>query len=131
MGMLMSWLVSLAAHVSFPPAACAHQLAALPMRSPFGAWGSVLGFVLIIVAFLETVWHSRLTLISGGVYMVGLTAAYFLLRKKSDRRLVWTIADSRFRLGGQLNLVAEGRRNINRAVSGTFQACRRHAIGPA
>jgi hypothetical protein len=39
------------------------------------------GFVLIIVAILQTGWHSHLTLISGVVYMVVLTAAYFLLKK--------------------------------------------------
>ena len=58
------------------------QLAALPMRSPLGAWGSALGFVLILVAVLETGWHSHLTLISGAVYMVVLTAAYFVLKKR-------------------------------------------------
>jgi hypothetical protein len=53
----------------------------LPLRSPLGAWGSAVGFVLIIVAVLETGWHSHLTLISGGIYLVVLTAAYFLLKK--------------------------------------------------
>jgi AAT family amino acid transporter len=81
-GMLLAWLVSLAAHVSFRQNLRPEQVAALPMRSPLGAWGSALGFVLIIVAILETSWHSRLTLISSAVYMVGLTAAYFLLKKK-------------------------------------------------
>jgi amino acid transporter, AAT family len=83
-GMLLSWLVSLAAHVKFRQKLSPSQLAALPMRSPLGAWGSALGFVLIIVAFLETGWHSHLTLISGGVYMVVLTAAYFLLKAASQ-----------------------------------------------
>ena len=81
-GMLLSWLVSLAAHVKFRQRLSASQLAALPMRSPMGAWGSVLGFVLIIVALLETGWNSHMTLISGAVYVVGLTAAYFLLKRK-------------------------------------------------
>jgi len=81
-GMLLSWLVSLAAHVKFRQKLSPSQLAALPMRSPLGAWGSVLGFGLIIAAFLETGWHSHLTLISGAVYMVVLTAAYFLLRNR-------------------------------------------------
>lgn len=80
-GMLLSWLVSLAAHVKFRQKISASELAALPMRSPLGAWGSALGFVLIIVAILQTGWHSHLTLISGTVYMVVLTAAYFLLKK--------------------------------------------------
>jgi hypothetical protein len=52
------------------------------MRSPLGAWGSALGFVLIIVAILETGWNSHLTLISGAVYMVVLTAAYFILKRR-------------------------------------------------
>ena len=81
-GMLLSWLVSLAAHVKFRQQLSASQIAALPMRSPLGAWGSALGFVLIMVAVLETGWSSHLTLISGAVYMVVLTAAYFLLKKR-------------------------------------------------
>ena len=80
-GMLLAWLVSLAAHVKFRQTISAAELAALPMRSPLGAWGSALGFVLILGAILETGWHSHLTLISGAVYMVVLTAAYFLLKK--------------------------------------------------
>jgi amino acid transporter, AAT family len=80
-GMLLAWLVSLAAHVKFRQRISASELAALPMRSPLGAWGSALGFVLILVAILETGWHSHLTLISGAVYMVVLTAAYFALKK--------------------------------------------------
>ncbi len=80
-GMLLSWLVSLAAHVKFRQKISASELATLPMRSPLGAWGSAVGFVLIIVAILQTGWHSHLTLISGAVYMVVLTAAYFLLKK--------------------------------------------------
>ncbi len=81
-GLLLSVLVSLAAHVSFRRRVTASQLAALPMRSPLGAGGSILGFLLIIVAVLETSWHSRLTLVSIFGYMVVLTGAYFLLKKK-------------------------------------------------
>jgi AAT family amino acid transporter len=81
MGLLLAWLVSLAAHVKFRQRLSSSQIAALPMRSPLGAWGSALGFVLILVAVLETGWHSHLTLISGAVYVVGLTAVYFLLKK--------------------------------------------------
>ena len=76
-GMLLAWLVSLAAHIQFRRKLSPSQLASLPMRSPLGAWGSALGFVLILVALLETGWKSHLTLISGGVYMIVLTAAYF------------------------------------------------------
>ncbi len=84
-GLLLSWLVSLAAHVKFRQRLSADQLAALPMRSPLGAWGSALGFVLVILAFLET---GHLTLISGAVYMIVLTAAYFLLKKAHQKRTI-------------------------------------------
>jgi amino acid transporter, AAT family len=81
-GLLLAWLVSLAAHVRFRQRLSADQLAALPMRSPLGAWGSAVGFVLIILALLETGWTSHLTLISGVVYMAVLTGAYFLLKRQ-------------------------------------------------
>ncbi len=81
-GLLLAWLVSLAAHVKFRQRLSVQQLAALPMRSPLGAWGSAVGFVLIILAFLETGWKSHLTLISGAVYMAVLTGAYFLLKRQ-------------------------------------------------
>ena len=83
-GMLLSWLVSLAAHVSFRRKISPEQLAALPLRSPLGAWGSALGFVLIIVSIFKT--NSRLALISGAVFLVVLTLAYWLIR---PRRALW------------------------------------------
>jgi len=87
-GMLLSWLVGLAAHVKFRRQLSPDQLAALPMRSPLGAWGSVLGFVLIIVSILEIGWSSHLTLISGAAYIVVLSAAYWLMKKnRSERRM--------------------------------------------
>jgi L-asparagine transporter-like permease len=87
-GMLLSWLVGLAAHVKFRRQLSPHQLEALPMRSPLGAWGSVLGFVLIIVSVLEIGWSSHLTLISGAAFIVVLTAAYWLMKKnRSERRM--------------------------------------------
>ena len=52
------------------------------MRSPFGAWGSATGFVLVIAAILEAGVKSHLTLISGAVYMVLLTVAYWLIQKR-------------------------------------------------
>jgi len=79
-GMLLSWLVSLAAHVKFRRRASVAQLAALPMRSPFGPWGSIIGFILVIAAILESGLKSHLTLISGAVYMVVLSLAYLLIK---------------------------------------------------
>jgi amino acid transporter, AAT family len=79
-GMLLSWLVSLAAHVSFRRRISPEQLAALPLRSPLGAWGSALGFILIIIAVFET--NSRVALISGAVFMIVLTLAYWWIRPR-------------------------------------------------
>ena len=87
-GMLLSWLVSLAAHVVFRRRISADALAALPMRSPFGAWGSAIGFVMVIAAILESGVKSHLTLISGAVYMVLLTVAYWLIRARRRSREV-------------------------------------------
>jgi amino acid transporter, AAT family len=80
-GMLLSWLVSLAAHVNFRRQLSPAQISALPMRTPLGAWGSALGFVLLVIAILESGWKSHLSLISGAAYIVCLTIAFFLLRR--------------------------------------------------
>ena len=64
-GLLLSWLVSLAAHVRFRNG-----------RAP----ASALGFVLVVLAIGKTWWDSRLALLSGLVYLVILNAAYFLIR---------------------------------------------------
>ncbi|MGH9538444.1 MAG: amino acid permease, partial [Terriglobales bacterium] len=85
-GILLAWLVSLAAHVKFRRRLSESELANLPIRSPLGAWGSAVGFALIIVAVLEAGWQSHLTLISGAVYLVVLTAAYYLLRRNQAEK---------------------------------------------
>jgi len=85
-GMLLSWLVSLAAHVNFRRRLSPAQVAALPLRSPMGAWGSALGFVLVIAAILESGLRSHLTLISGAIYIVGLSVVYWFLRKARTAR---------------------------------------------
>jgi L-asparagine transporter-like permease len=85
-GMLLSWLVTLAAHVRFRQQLSAEELAALPMRSPLGSWGSIAGFMLVLVAILESGLKSQLTLISGAVYIIVLTAAYFALKHSPRRR---------------------------------------------
>ena len=40
-GMILSWLVSLAAHINFRRRRTPAELAALPLRSPLGQWGSI------------------------------------------------------------------------------------------
>jgi amino acid transporter, AAT family len=85
-GMLLSWLVSLAAHVSFRRRLCAAEVSSLPMRSPFGAWGSIVGFILVLVAIVEQ--GSRLALVSGAAFLVLLTIAYFVLKDIRRKRTI-------------------------------------------
>jgi AAT family amino acid transporter len=81
-GLMLSWWVSLAAHVSFRRRISSGQLAALPMRSPLGIWGSVLGFTLVTAATLKTWWDSQVSLLSGMSTLLLLTAAYLFLRSR-------------------------------------------------
>jgi L-asparagine transporter-like permease len=64
-GLLLSWLVSLAAHARFRQG-----------RAP----GSVIGFVLVVLAIAKTWWDSRLAFLSGLVYLLILNAVYLLIR---------------------------------------------------
>jgi len=80
-GLILSWVVSLAAHVSFRWRLTREGVAALPMRSPLGLWGSVLGFVLVSIAVLHTLFASRVNAIGGLTFLAALTLAYFLLKR--------------------------------------------------
>ena len=80
-GLILSWVVSLAAHVNFRRGLTPQQVDALPMRSPLGMGGSMLGFVLVSAAILQTLRQSRTNLVSGLVFLLGLTVAYFLLKR--------------------------------------------------
>ena len=80
-GLILSWVVSLAAHVSFRWRLTREEVTALPMRSPIGLWGSVLGFVLVSIAVLHTLFASRINAIGGLTFLAALTVAYFLLER--------------------------------------------------
>jgi AAT family amino acid transporter len=82
-GLMLSWLVSLAAHVACRRQMSSDQVKALAMRSPVGAWGSILGLTLVTAAILKTWWDSRVSLISGVSALLILTVAYVFL-KSSD-----------------------------------------------
>ena len=83
-GMILSWLVSLAAHVSFRHRLSPRQLTELPMRSPLGGWGSAFGFAVLTAAVLKTWWDSRVNLVSGLTLFVALTLAYFVIRQNRN-----------------------------------------------
>jgi len=86
-GLMLSWLVSLAAHISFRRRVTSDQITALPMRSPLGAWGSLLGLTLVTAAILKTWWDSRVSLLSGLSTLLILTVAYMFLRASNKTLL--------------------------------------------
>jgi L-asparagine transporter-like permease len=83
-GMILSWVVSLAAHVSFRRRTKPEDLQALPLHSPLGGWGSAVGFTVICAVILKGWWDSRVNLVSGVLYLLLLTLAWWMI--KSSRR---------------------------------------------
>jgi len=82
-GGMLAWWVALAAHVRFRARLSRDDVARLPMRSPGGALASQLGFVVLALAIASTWWvdQSRITIVSGGPYLLVLTAAYWMTRR--------------------------------------------------
>jgi len=79
-GMILSWLVSLAAHVNFRRRRTPEELAALPLRSPLGQWGSILGFVMVTIALVQTWLYPLMNLWSGLTCIGALVLAYVLVK---------------------------------------------------
>jgi L-asparagine transporter-like permease len=80
-GMMLSWLVSLAAHIVFRAWLSPESAAALPLRSPMKGWGSIIGLTVVTAVILKGWWDSRVNLVSGVLYLVLLTIAYFVIRR--------------------------------------------------
>jgi amino acid transporter, AAT family len=83
-GLMLSWLVSLAAHVNFRRRRSAQELAALPLHSPLGIWGSILGFVAVAAAVVQTWFYPRVNLWSGLACLVVLIWAYVAVKPHHD-----------------------------------------------
>ena len=82
-GLILSWAVSLAAHISFRARLSPEQVTALPMRSPVGMWGSIIGFVLVVAAIVQTLCSARVNAVGVLVLFLLLTTAYlFLMRRR-------------------------------------------------
>ncbi len=79
-GMMLSWIISLAAHINFRRRLTAAQAAEIPARSPLGKWGSIVGLVVVLASTAKTWWDSRINLIVGLTLLISLTALYLLLR---------------------------------------------------
>jgi AAT family amino acid transporter len=81
-GLIFSWVVSLAAHISFRRRLTPQQVTALPMRSPLGVWGSAIGVALVSATILHTMFSTRINAIGGLAFLAALTLAYFLLKRR-------------------------------------------------
>ncbi len=88
LGMMFSWIVSLAAHISFRRRLTSEEAAKLPARSPLGQWGSALGLAVVLLSVGKTWWDSRVNLISGIALLVGLTAAYAAIKHWRRDRVI-------------------------------------------
>jgi L-asparagine transporter-like permease len=84
-GMMLSWIISLAAHINFRRRITAAQAEEIHARSPLGKWGSIIGLAVVLAAIAKTWWDSRINLIAGLTFLVALTIVYFLPRPKAMR----------------------------------------------
>ena len=84
-GGMIAWLISLLAHVRFRRTTSAAQLAEIGLRSPLGGVGSILGFIAIVASIACTWWvsQSSIAVKSAVIYLVVLSAAYLLVKKKA------------------------------------------------
>ena len=83
-GMMLSWIISLAAHINFRRRLTVEQSKEIPARSPLGKWGSIIGLTVVLAAIGKTWWDSRINLIAGLTFLVALTILYFLLRSNAN-----------------------------------------------
>jgi AAT family amino acid transporter len=79
-GMMLSWIISLAAHINFRRRLSTSEAAKIPARSPLGKWGSILGLAVVLASIAKTWWDSRVNLVAGIVFLIGLTILYYFLR---------------------------------------------------
>ena len=80
-GMMLSWIVSLAAHINFRRRLPADQAKEIPACSPLGKWGSILGLVVVLASIGKTWFDSRVNLIAGLTFLIGLTVAYGVIKQ--------------------------------------------------
>jgi L-asparagine transporter-like permease len=80
-GVVLVWLVTLGAHISFRRRLSLTQQAELRMRPRGRIWLSLLGIVLVVLSVLGTLWASPVVVASGFVYLIVLTLVYWTLKK--------------------------------------------------
>ena len=84
-GMMLSWIVSLAAHINFRRRLIATQTVEIPARSPLGKWGSIIGLAVVLASIAKTWYDSPINRIAGITFLIALTFLYFLLRPNADQ----------------------------------------------
>jgi amino acid transporter, AAT family len=84
-GMILSWIVSLAAHIAFRRVRSGEDLAALPLRSPLGAWGSILGLLGVTVALIQTWLYPIVNLFSAAACIGVLVVTYLVAKSHRER----------------------------------------------
>ncbi|MGA2356237.1 MAG: amino acid permease [Terriglobales bacterium] len=80
-GMMLSWIISLAAHINFRRRLTPDQASAIPARSPLGKWGSIIGLSVVFASVGKTWYDSSVNRIAGIIFLIALTILYFLLRR--------------------------------------------------
>ena len=85
-GMMLSWIISLAAHINFRRQITHAQIAEIPARSPLGQWGSIIGLAVVLASIAKTWWDSQINLIAGVTFLIALTVLYFLLPRGALQR---------------------------------------------
>ena len=87
-GLMLSWIVTLAAHISFRKRVNNEQVRALPIQSPLGLWGSVFGLALVCASILKSWWDSRVNLSSGMLYLLLLSLGYTLIKRQKQESTI-------------------------------------------
>jgi len=89
-GGMLAWCITLASHMAMRKKLSREEAEALPMRAPGGAAMSAMAFAAIVTAVGLTWWlpQLRITILSGGPYLLALTIFYFLAKKQRARRKV-------------------------------------------
>ncbi|HTR27579.1 MAG TPA: amino acid permease [Terriglobales bacterium] len=80
-GVMLSWIISLLAHIQFRRRVTGEILA----RSPLGTVGSIIGLALVVSCVAKTWIDSRVNLISGLALLLALSVSYLVI--KASRRL--------------------------------------------
>jgi L-asparagine transporter-like permease len=80
-GMMLSWIVSLAAHINFRRRLASNDATAIPARSPLGKWGSIIGLIVVLACIGKTWFDSPVNRIAGIALLAGLTIAYAVIKR--------------------------------------------------